>query len=224
MSLAGALRQALTDFYFNSWRLAPANLVWGVGLIALLIAGPVSVVGAVILALLAIPLVGLHRMAALVARDEPAGFSDFLAGMRRYGVPALAMGAASVFLAFVLTTNIVVGIQLGGPVGWFVSAMALYGDVALAMLLVAFWPLLVDPKRQALSLRGRLAMAAYVVIGRPLRMLALTFVVGLVLAISTVLFAALVMVSVAYVSLVSSRYVLPLADEVEQQLAARRAA
>jgi hypothetical protein len=224
MSLAGALRQALTDFYFNSWRLAPANLVWGVGLIALLVAGPVSVIGALILVLLAIPLAGLHRMAALLARDEPASFSDFVAGMRRFGAPALGMGALATVLAVVFTTNVFVGLEIGGPAGWFLSALALYGDVTLAMLLVASWPLLVDPRRETLSVRRRLTLAGVVVIGRPGRLLVLTALIGLILAVSTVLIAALVTVSVAYVSLVATRYVLPLADQLEERLAARRAA
>ena len=222
MSIRAALRQSLTDFYFNSWRLAPANLVWGVGFIAFLVAGPLTLVGAVILIVLAVPLAGVHRMAALVARGEPAGFSDFLGGMRRYALPAIAVAAGAVILAGVFTTNVIVGLQAANPLGWLISAMALWGDVALAMLLVTFWPLLVDPDRPETSLRERLALAAYVVIGRPVRVLGLTLVVGLILAVSTVLFAALIIISVAYISLVSARYVLPMADQVEQQLAARR--
>jgi hypothetical protein len=218
MSIRSALRQSVTDFFFNSWRLAPANLVWGIGFVAFLIAGPMTLVGAAILVLLAVPLAGLHRMAALVARGEAAGFSDFLGGMRRYGLRAVAVAAGAVVLAGVFTTNVIVGLQTGHPVGWFVSAMALWGLVGLAMLLTAFWPLLVDPQRDELGLRRRLALAGLVVIGRPGRMLALTVLVAVILAISVVLFAAILLVSVAYVSLVMSRYVLPLVDELEARL------
>ena len=43
MSLRAALRQSLHDFYFNSWRLAPANLVWGAVLILVLLSsGPLT--------------------------------------------------------------------------------------------------------------------------------------------------------------------------------------
>ena len=218
MSLAGALRQSLTDFYFNSWRLAPANLVWGVGFIALLFAGPLTVAGVVILVLLAVPLVGLHRMAALIAREEPATFSDFVGGMRRYAAPALATAAGATILAIVFTTNIYVGLEAGGPVGWFIGAMALWGDVALAMLLVTFWPVLTDPRHDGLSLRRQLVLAGLVVIGRPGRVAALTLVVTVILIVSTVLFAAILLVSVAYVSLVSARYVLPMLDALEARL------
>lgn len=224
MSLGGALRQSVTDFYFNSWRLAPANLVWGAGLVAMLLAGPLTVLGVAILVLLAVPLVGIHRVAALIARGEPVAFSDFVDGMRRYGGHAVIVAVGAVILAVVFTTNVLVGLEAGGAVGWFVSAMALWGDVALAMVLVAFWPILVDPRRAGLGLRRRLALAGLVVIGRPGRMLALTVVVVAILTLSMVLFAALVTVSVAYASVVSARYVLHLADQVEAQLAARQAA
>jgi hypothetical protein len=218
VSLAGGLRQALTDFYFNSWRLAPANLVWGAGFILVILAGPPSVVGMIMLVLLTIPLAGLHRMAALIARGEAAAFGDFVGGMRRYAGPALVVGAGAAILATVFTTNMVLGLQAAGPAGWFLSAMALWGNVGLAMLLVVFWPVLVDPRREGLGLRRRLALAGLVVIGRPGRVAALTIVVAAILIVSTVLFVAILLVSVAYVALVSARYVLPMLDALEARL------
>lgn len=224
ISLRRALRQAATDLYFNSWRMAPANLVWGALLILALIAGPFSLIGIALLVALAAPTAGLHRMGALVARGEPASFSDFVGGMRRFWLRAIAVTVGAAVLAVVLTTNVLVGLANANPVGWFISAMALWGVVGLAMLLVAFWPILVDPRRETAGFRAKLSLAGLVVIGRPMRVLALTVVVGVIIFASTILFAALVIMSIAYVSLVSSRYVLPLADQVEQQVAARRAA
>ena len=219
MSLGGALRQALRDVYFNSWRLAPANLAWGAGFIAFLVAGPMTVLGAFILVVLAVPLAGIHRMSALIARDEPASLSDFIDGMRRSGVQAMAFAAGAAALAAVLTTNVVVGLQLGGPVGWFISAMALWGDVALLMVSIAFWPILADPGREGLGLWRRLGWAGLVVIGRPLRLIALTVVVAALFAVSTLLFAALLVISVAFVAVLSARVVLPTLDELEARLA-----
>ena len=218
MSLGGALRGSITDFYFNSWRLAPANLAWAAVLILAFVAGPLSVVGMALLVLLALPTVGLYRMGALVARGEPTTFADFLGGMRRSGLAALAVALAAVLLAVVFTTNVVVGLEARNPLGWFISAMALWGDVGLAMFLVAFWPVLVDPQREALGFRQRLTLAGLAVIGRPVRMLALTAIVGLILVLSTILFAAIVLVSVAYVAVFSSRVVLPLVDALEARL------
>ena len=224
MSLGGALRAAAVDFYFNSWRLAPANLVWGALLILALLAPVTSLVGLLLLVALAVPTVGLYRMAALAARGEPAAFSDFLAGMRRYGATAVLLGVGAIALAFLFTTNILIGFGADNPLGWFVSALALWGMVGLAMFLVAAWPVLVDPHREDVGVKRRLTLAALAVIGRPGRLLVLTGILGLVLVVSAILFALLVMVSVAYVALVSSRYVLPLVDELEARLPeARRA-
>ncbi|HXG27198.1 MAG TPA: hypothetical protein VNL94_10195 [Candidatus Binatia bacterium] len=224
MGLGGAIRQSLVDFYFNSWRLAPANVAWGVLLILALLAPLTSAVGLGLLVLLAIPTAGIYRMAALIARDEPAAFSDFVAGMRRYAGTAVLLGVGVTLLVFVLTTNVLLGMGTDHPVGWFVSAMALWGLVGLAMFLVAAWPLLVDPRREDVGVKRRLSLAAIAVIGRPVRMVVLVALVGLLLVASAVLFALLVMVTVAFVALVSSRYVLPMVDELEARLPeARRA-
>lgn len=218
MTIRGALRQALRDFYFNSWRLAPANLVWGAMLIAAFLIGPLTPLGAALLIGLAVPTAGLYRMGALIARGEPAAFSDFVGGMRRSGPAALLVAGGAAILAFVFTTNVLVGLGASTPLGWFISALALWGDVGLVMLLTTVWPILVDPEREGLGLRQRLTLAGLAVIGRPIRVLVLTVVIVLVLAVSTVLFATLVIVSVAYVAIVSSRVVLPLVDEVEARL------
>jgi hypothetical protein len=53
-------------------------------------------------------------------------------------------------------------------------------------------------------------------------MFALTAVIVAVLAISTVFFAALFSISVAYVSLVATRYVLPAADRLEGRATKRQ--
>jgi uncharacterized membrane protein YesL len=224
MSIGAALRQSARDFYFNSWRLAPANLIWGLVFVLALVAGPMSLLGAALFVALAIPTVGLYRMAAMIAREEPVAFSDFLDGMRRSGPAALAVGTGVALLAFVFTTNVIVGLEAHNPLGWFISAMALWGDVGLVMFLATFWPILVDPRREAVTLRRKLALAGLAVIGRPVRVIGLTVALVVVLAVSTILFAALVIVGVAYIALVSCRVVLPLVDEVEARLPeARRA-
>lgn len=218
MSLRAALRTSMTDFYFNSWRLAPANVAWGAVLILAVVAGLFTIVGVALLIVLAVPTAGLYRMGALIARGEPAAFSDFLDGMRRFGAAAVLVGAAAAILAIVFATNVAVGFGAGNPIGWVISAMALWGLVGLVMLLVAFWPVLVDPERQGIGLRRRLALAGLVVIGRPGRMIVLAAMVAFILIVSTILFAALVLMSVAYVALLSARVVLPLVDEVEARL------
>lgn len=223
MTIGSALRQAAVDFYFNSWRFVPANLLWGVGLLAVLFVGIAWLPALVLGVLLGIPVAGMHRMAALIVRGEHAGFSDFLAGMRRFAMPAVGIGAGAAAVAALLTTNVVMGFEAGGPLGWFLGATALYGDVAVAMFLVAIWPILVDPRHEEATLRRRLVVAGLVVIGRPGRLFLLTIVIVVVLALSTVLLAGIVLVAVGYSSLVASHWVLPVADELESRFEAARA-
>lgn len=223
MSIGRAIRQAAIDFYFNSLRFVPANAAWAlVALVVLFLAvtWPPAIVLAV---LLGIPVAGLHRMAALLARGEATSLSDFVEGMRRFGIPATGVCTGAAILAFVLTSNMIVGLGSGEPLGWFLGATALYGDIALAMFLVAAWPILVDPRHEPASLRRKLQLAALVVIGRPGRLFLLTTLVIVVLAASIVILAGIVLVGVAYVSLLATRWVLPAADELEARYEAARA-
>jgi uncharacterized membrane protein YesL len=193
----------------------PANAIWGVTLVVIVFATAIWVPAAVLASLLALPVAGIHRMAALVQREQPASFSDFLDGMRTYAGSALLLGVSAVFLALVFTSNVFIGLDAGNVVGWTISAFALYGDIGLAMFLVAAWPIVVDPLRADVPLRARLKLAALVNLARPARMFVLTAVIGVILLISTVLFAALLTISVVFVSLVATRYVLPVADRLE---------
>ena len=223
MTIGSALRQAAVDFYFNSWRFVPANLLWGVGLLAVLFLGIAWPPLFALAVLVTIPVAGMHRMAALIVRGEHAGFSDFADGMRRFGAPAVGIGAGAAVIAAILTTNVVLGFEAGGPLGWFLGATALYGEVALAMFLLAIWPILVDPRHEETTFRRRLVVAGLVVIGRPGRLFLLTVTVLAVLALSTVLLAGIVLVAVGYSSLVASYWVLPTADDLESRYEAARA-
>jgi uncharacterized membrane protein YesL len=218
-----ALGEALFDFYFNSWRLVPANLIWGVLLLVVLGATAIWLPLAALTGLLAVPVAGIYRLSALIHRGASVGFSDVITGMRRFGGQALLLGVAATFLAAVFSANIAVGIQIGGIAGGVLSALAAYADLGLAIYLVAAWPIIVDPLREELTLRSRLRLAFLVIAARPGRMLLLTLVVIAVLIVSTVVFAVLVTVAVAYVSLVTTRYVLPAADRVEGRATVPRA-
>ena len=217
-SIGRSVREAANDFYFNSWRLVPANLVWGLALIVLLVSAAAWPPALVLTPLLGLPLAGIYRLAALIARGEPTSFSDFWDGGRRFAVPATGLAAAAIACAAVLATNVLVGLQSVEPIGWFVGISALYGLIGVAAYLVAAWPILVDPVHDALPVRRRLLLAAIVIVGKPVRLLALTLVVGLILAISTALLAVIVMVGVAIAALIAARVVLPTVDELEARL------
>jgi uncharacterized membrane protein YesL len=219
--LGTAFRKAGEDFYFNSWRLVPANLVWAIALAAVVIAALLWLPAALLVAVVAVPLAGIHRIAALLVRGEAASFSDFTDGMRRSATRAVTIGAAATILAFTFSSNVMLGLQLDNPFGWFLTATAAYADVALAMILVAFWPLVVDPQREGRPLRRLVILAGIVCLARPGRMFLLTVLIAVILAASTAILPAIALVGVSYVSLVATRYVLPLADRLESQAATR---
>jgi len=104
-----------------------------------------------------------------------------------------------------------------------VGATALWGLVALVMVVIAIWPVLVDPRREDRPLRRRLQLAGLVLIGRPGRLFLLTVLILAILVASTVLLGAIVLVGVAYTSLLATRWVLPAADDLEARYEAARA-
>jgi hypothetical protein len=212
--MSAAVRLAASDFAFNTWRFIGANLVFGAGLIIVVVVALGWPPAIVLLPLLAAPLAGMHRMAALLTRGEPAALSDFTDGMRRFGVQAVGIAAAALAAGVVLGTNAVAGFTSPEPAGWFVGALAVYGLVALAMFVVAAWPLLVDPARDGWYLRMRLRAAAALVFTRPGRLLALTVLIAVLLAASTVILGGIVLVTVSFASLVATRWVLPAADQL----------
>lgn len=220
--LWSAARSALGDFYYNSWRLVPANLVWGALLLVLLVAaGLWSAMALLALPLLAVPQAGMARLAALIARGESVSLGDAVDAWRRYLAPSLLLGYGLAIPAVILGVNVVYGIADGGIVAVAIGTLALWGLLALGAFGVAAWPLLVDPAREEAPIRDRLRLAAMLGLAHPGRLLALAGVVALVLAVSTAAFAALLTVSVAYAALVAARYVLPASDRLEARLAAR---
>src|SRR5215204_1791117 len=95
-SLAGAFRAGASDLFYNSWRVVPANLVFGVGLVVVLwiwaTAG--ALVAAIASVPLALPLAGLFRLGAMATRQRDVNLSDALDPARRSALPVLVAGAA----------------------------------------------------------------------------------------------------------------------------------
>ena len=100
------------------------------------------------------------------------------------------------------------------------ATLAGWGAVALLIYAAVVWPLLADPARATEPARERARLAGYVVLAA-VRMFALTVVVVLVTVVSTIAFAALVTISVAFVALVGCHMVLPDADRLVAHLAER---
>ncbi|HET7676921.1 MAG TPA: hypothetical protein VFK38_03645 [Candidatus Limnocylindrales bacterium] len=211
------------DFYFNSWRLVPANLVWAAFLALVVGVGLIWPVGALLVApLLALPTVGLFRLAALIGRGHPVSFSDALVAWRRYGLPALESGAILTLMTTVLLVDLSVGLASPDPVGIAFATAAFWGWLASWAVGLVFWALLVDPEREGEGPRAAARLAALLVVAHPIRIGALLLVGALLLAASAVLLAALLTVSVAFVALAATRYVLPAADRLEGRATVRQ--
>jgi hypothetical protein len=224
--IAGAFRAAAFDFYYQSIRLVPVNVLWGVSVLAWLVfgvgAGPLVALACA--PLVAVPYVALARLAALTARGHDVVLSDALDAIRRFGLPALVAGAIAALAAAILASNLIIGANLGGPVGWLLSTLAAAGLVAMWVYGIAFWPLLVDPERDERPALAKARLAAYLAVAIPGRLSWLALLLFLLLAASTVAVVALLTIAPAYALLVSARFTLPLSDRLERWLDRRGAA
>jgi hypothetical protein len=210
-----SFRRAFVDFYFNSGRLVAANLAWGV-VFSVVLYGTIFVTPLMLVLspLLALPTAGVFRVAALIARGEAVELSDAFGAWRRFAVPSLltALGLQSAVL--ILGGNLVLGLASGTLPGLALATMSAWGLIASGAFAVVVWPLLMDPWRDGESLRARARVAALMIVAFPVRLIALAAFCLLILLLSTVAYMMVFSVSVAYVALVTSRYLLPAADKL----------
>lgn len=213
-SAGGALRAALSDLYYNSWRFLGANLLVGLVLIGvglLAIASLAALVGA----LLAVPpAAGLMRMATTLQRRGHTDFDEVWSQLRRPR-RAMGIGALQLFVLLVLVVDLVVGASISSFFGAFLSASAAWGLLIWWLYALALWPLLLDPVRDGEPVRASLRLAALVLLARPLRMVGLGLLLGALMLVSAITVAPLVTIAIALAWLVAARYVLPLAERVE---------
>lgn len=212
------MRAAASDFYFNSLRLVPINLMWGLGVIATALVALVWPVGALGLGLLlAVPGAAVVRMAAAIVRGEPeATFSDAIMTSLRSAGSVLLVAVGLLGAATVLGTNAVIGLTQTGPLGWAIGTLAAWGLITLWCTSIVLWPLLVDPLRVGQPLRMRLRTTAMVLLSFPVRSAALGILIGLIATISAVLVVGLLSVGLALLALVACRAVYPVADRIDR--------
>ena len=220
--LGTVVRAALSDYYFNSMRLVAANLVWGLALALILLVGLVS------------PLAGPGAAAPPRVPDRrrlpPRGAHR--PGRARRGCttspgrivtrPAAGSWSAIAVVAAgsMLATNVVVGLVGGEPARWAIATLAGWGLVVAVVrrarrLAAPRRPGTVRdaPRRTAFawpagcSWRTRSASPGW------------ALAMAVVTAVSVVLTAAILTISVAFVALVACRSVYPAADRLEPALA-----
>jgi uncharacterized membrane protein YesL len=218
--LTKAVRSALTDFYFNSGRLVPVNIVWGGGLVLIVLVALIWPLGAFVLApLLAIPTAGTFCVAARIVRnDQDISLRDALAATRADARPILLLGLAFVAAAVILGSNMVAGLTSPEPLGWVIGTFAAWGLIVLWCGALVAWPLLVDPSRAERPPSERLRLAGALLLAYPVRLGGLGAVVAVFVVVSAILAAVLLTVGVAFVALVACRYVYPAADRLEVRL------
>ena len=206
-------------------RLVPANLVWGFALALIVLAGIVSpLLSVALLPLLALPTAGVFRMAARIVRGEPGlGLGDIAWPYRHMPGRWIIVGVVIVAGGFVLGTNTLVGLVGGEPAGWAIATLAGWGLVVLWCGALISWPLFVDPARAATPFGENLRLAGGLLLAHPQRFAGLGLAMVVVTAISIVLTAAILTISVAFVALVACRSVYPAADRFEPALRGERA-
>lgn len=222
--LGAVIRASLTDYYFNSMRLVPANVAWGAGVVLTVLVGLLWPLGALLLlALLALPTAVVFRIAGLVVRGEPwAGLRDVVRSTRAELLPTLGLGVAFVATGLILTTNVLIGLAIAEPPGLMLATLAGWGLVAWWCAAIVVWSLIVDPARATRPLRDRLRLAGALLLTHPVRFGALGLFVALTVIVSTILTAAVLTVSVAFVAVVACRSVYPVADRLEIAMSRER--
>lgn len=214
--VGAALRSAASDFFYNSWRLVPANALVAAAVLAVVLAWLfVSLAMALVLApFVAFPLAGLFRLTGFIARGRDAVLSDVWSAWRSTWRETIGLGLGLTVASLVFSTNVLVGIGGGPGLSAFVAVMAAWGLTATWVYAVLAWPILMDPARADTKVRDRLRLAGLLAIAFPLRLLGFALLVALFLVVSTALFAAVLTVSLAFAALVVCRYVLPAADRL----------
>ena len=80
--LGAAIRAALSDGYYHSWRLVPANLVWAFVALAVAVMVALFPPAIIVAPILALPTAGIFRIATRIVRGEAVSFWDGIVAWR----------------------------------------------------------------------------------------------------------------------------------------------
>jgi len=212
--LRRVLREAVSDFYYNSARFLAANILLGVLLLAVILGATASPWAFLLGPILVLPAAGTMRMATRLIRDFHTDLGDLTEVVRRPW-PVIGIGLAQLAVTAVLVGDILIAAAWGSWVGTFLLVSAAYALVMLWAYALVAWPLLLDPERDAEPIRRRLRLAVVVLVAHPVRVGVFAVLTGVVLLVSTLLIAPVITFAVALLWLAIARWVLPMADRVE---------
>jgi hypothetical protein len=196
-----------------------ANLVFGLGFFALLTLWATAGPGALLLTpLLAFPWAVAVRVAASSVRHVDAGLGLAIRFVARDAVTILVVAVGLAIAAFTFITNIAFALQERGGIGVVIGGLSVWAAVVEAMLIVVLWPVLVDPRREAMRGRDRARLAGYVLIGVPVRLLLTSVVVAAVLFACVYVIALLPTIAIAFIAALTARVGLPASDLVVRRI------
>jgi hypothetical protein len=214
-SLGGAIRLAVQDFYYHSWRLLPANVMWSAVALVIVALGILTPLAIALVPLLVLPTAGVFRVTTRIARGESVSLWDAVDAWRTDLVATLAVGIAFVAAVAVLGSNVMTGATSDSPLGWALATLAGWGLLATWLYAWTAWPILADPARVGQPAAEKARLAGLLLLARPVRIGVLGVALAVFLLISAVAVVALATVSIAVAALVASRFVLPAADRLE---------
>lgn len=214
-SVRTAAASAVRDLLAHPLPLVAANVLWGVVAFGAWLAATIAEPLGVLLALLLTwPTATIAAIACRVARGgEPVLRDAFRWPVGRPAVGVL--GALALACAVVGVVDVQAALARGDLIGIAFATLAGWGLVALGILACVLWPLVGDPARAELGIASLLRLAATIALVRTPRVVVAWLMVGTLLAVSLVLAAAVVTVSVSLAASFLARMMLPLADEIE---------
>lgn len=207
MGVSGALRRALVDFYYHSWRLLVLNTLLSASAIAILIAASFAQLALLLLVLLGpVAAAVMHCAVTLVQTDE-LRLAEGVRGLRLHWRRGLVLGALGwavvAFGAFAL-----VFYTRSGTLAIPLAFLVLYILLLFGVYQLAVWPLAVlERDRPFLRVLGD---AAILIMRRPKAWVALALALVAVNLVG-ILAAALpfLTLTIAYSFLAAAHFVLP---------------
>ena len=216
----GVVRSALSDLYFHSMPLVTLNLLWGLGLLAIVVAAIAwSPASLVLTPVLAIPAAATFRMAARIVRqDGDRSISAVLATPASTSIRTVVSGGALLVAVVVLGSNAIIGLTGTQPLEWLLGTLAAWGLVLAWCWSLAAMPLLVDPRRTDASLGQTMRLATAVLLANPRRFAVVGVSIAVFVVVSAILTIVLLSTSLAVTALAACRVVYPMADRLEGAL------